>query len=159
MTDAKLPPQDTEAEQSVLGSILIDPDALLKVADSLFPEHFYTKSHQVVYEAMLELFETRQPTDVLTLRAMLEKNGKLKAAGGVGEISALVASVPTSANIEHYANLVRDQYIKRSLITIGTKVAEMGYETKGEKAETLLENAEQLIFSITQEQTTQAFTP
>lgn len=159
MVDAKLPPQDTEAEQSVLGSILIDPDALLKVADSLFPEHFYTKSHQVVYEAMLELFETRQPTDVLTLRAQLEKNGKLKAAGGVGAISALVASVPTSANIEHYATLVRDQYIKRSLISVGTKVAEMGYETKGESAETLLENAEQLIFSITQEQTTQGFTP
>lgn len=149
MAQTRVPPHDSEVEISVLGAILIDSDAIVDVVDFLKPEYFYTKAHQEVYSAMVGLFESRQPIDLVTLTSELKKRKVLKEIGGAEFISDLINSVPTSANIEHYGRIVADNFTKRKLITTAGSIAEHAFDSQ-KGVQDVLDRAEQEIFAISQ---------
>ncbi len=146
----KVPPHDIQAEKSVLGAILIDPSSVHFVLEIVKPEHFYLKDHQVILEAMTELFEQQQPIDIITLQNQLKKNGTLKKAGGVAYISELINTVPTSANAETYARIVKDLFSKRKLIELSSHMVERAFHDTGDTKQ-LLDEAETAIFSLSQQ--------
>lgn len=156
MTDIKLPPQNEEAEISILGALLIDKDAAVTVAPLLEPKHFYKPVHQLIYQAIISLYEDREPVDIVTVTDRLKKQKSLKKTGGSSYLASLVESVPTSANVEMYAKIVRDAATKRELITISSKIAEMSFDEGGEAAQ-ILDRAEQEIFSLSQKNLTRNF--
>jgi replicative DNA helicase len=146
----KVPPQDIEAEKSVLGALLMDSSAMNTVAEFLREEHFYKREHQVIYGACLSLFEKQQPIDVVTLKNQLQHDGNLKTTGGSSYLSELINSVPTSAYVEHYAVIVKNHYTKRRLIELGSKTVEKAFDDKGD-VKKLLDNAEMEIFALAQQ--------
>ena len=154
----RLPPQNLEAERSVLGALLIDKDAIVKVAEFLRPEHFYKDAHGQIYAAILSLYEKREPADMITVPDELKKKKLLGKVGGVGYLSELAASVPTAANIEYYARIVRDNFIKRELIASASRIAEMGYE-EGTECAQLIDQAEQTLFQVSQDFLHEHFVP
>lgn len=156
--EGKLPPQNIEAEQSVLGSLLLDKDAIVKVAESLKPDHFYREQHAEIYRAILVLYEKRQPADLVTVTDILKKNNKLEIAGGSSYLTTLVNSVPTSAHIEHYANIVREAATKRYLIGAAAKITEEAFRPDIEVRD-LLDHSEQNLFGISQDNLKQNFVP
>src|SRR3989344_5528624 len=113
----KLPPQNVDAEQSCLGSLLIDKDAIVKIADDLKPGHFYRDSHADIYRAILSLYEKRLPPDLVTVTDELKRVDKFELIGGSGYLTTLVNTVPTSAHVEHYAQIVKEAATKRALIS------------------------------------------
>jgi replicative DNA helicase len=145
----RVPPQNVEAERSILGAILLDKDAIIKVADVITHEDFYDSRHGIVYEAMANLFEKRMPIDIVTLSELLENAGKIKQVGGSGYLAEIVNNTPSAANIAYYAQIVRDKAILRRLISAGANITELGYEEDGEISE-VLDSAEQSLFSISQ---------
>ncbi len=149
MPDPKIPPHDDNAETSVLGSILVDKDAIAEVVDLLRPEHFYKDINSFVYDAMLSLFEKHEPVDLVTVSSELKKKGKYKDVGGASYLSELVNSIATSANIESYARLVVDDYTKRRLISTASKISERAYQETSD-VKRLMDTAETEIFSISQ---------
>ncbi|MCA9391701.1 replicative DNA helicase [candidate division WWE3 bacterium] len=157
-TDVKLPPQNIEAEQSVLGALLIDQDAVIKIADTLKPEHFYRGSHKKIYEAILSLYERREPADVVTVSGELLQQKILDEIGGEGYLAELVSQVPTAANIGSYANIVRDIALRRSLISVASELNEEAYGG-GRSVRELLEEVESRIFSLSQINLTRHFVP
>lgn len=156
--EAKIPPQNVEAEQSVLGSLLIDKDSIIKIAQDLRPEHFYREQHAEIYRAILTLFEKRQPADLVTVTDVLKKNNALELAGGAGYLSGLVNSVPTSAHIENYANIVKEAATKRALIAAAAKITQEAFQEKIEIKD-LLDSSEQSLFGISQQHLKQNFIP
>ncbi len=146
----KVPPHDLEAERSVLGAILIDSSAINLVAEFLKPEHFYDPTHQLIFQAMLSLFEKQQPIDIVTLVNQLKTEGNLKKIGGKGYLSDLIDTVPTSANIEKYGQIVKDHYTKRKLIEISSRTVEKAFDEQAE-VKNLLDGVETEIFSLSQE--------
>jgi replicative DNA helicase len=142
----KLLPQNIEAECGVLGSILIDPEAIVQVADFLRPEDFYRDAHRILYEVALQLYERHEPADFITLCDELERLGKLEEVGGASYVSSLINQVPTSGNIEYYGRIVERTAILRRLIHAAGQIAAIAYE-EGD-AELALDKAEQLIFEI-----------
>ncbi len=149
MSDPKVPPHDETAEDSTLGSILIDRDALAEIVDFLRPEHFYKEVNGWIYDAMLSLFEKHEPVDVVTVKSELKKKGKYKEAGGSAYLSDLVNVVPTAANVVTYARLVQDAYTKRRLISASANITSSAFDEKGD-VKTILDHAEAEIFSISQ---------
>ncbi|MFI5205442.1 MAG: DnaB-like helicase N-terminal domain-containing protein, partial [Candidatus Paceibacterales bacterium] len=113
----RVPPQDIEAEKSIIGAVLLDRDAVIAVAQVLKPDHFYKQSHSDIYRAIFNLFERREPIDLVTLTAELKSKGKFDDVGGAAYLAELAAGVPTAANIAQYAQIVRHHFIKRQLIT------------------------------------------
>lgn len=158
MSETKIPPQKIEAEQSVLGSLLIDKDAIVKVAESLRPEHFYRNSHAEIFKAVLALYERREPSDLVTVSDELKDRKKLKDIGGDAYLADLVNSVPTSAHIESYAQIVKDCFVRRELILTATGMSEAAYEGF-QPVSTLLDETEQKIFSISHKHLTRHFVP
>ncbi len=144
----KLLPQNIEAECGVLGSIIIDPEAVVLVADFLQPEDFYRDAHRTVYEVILQLYEQREPADFITICDELERLSKLEQVGGASYITSLINQVPTSGNVEYYGRIVERTAILRRLIHAAGEIAATAYE-EGD-ADTALNKAEQLIFSIGQ---------
>jgi len=149
MSINKLPPQDVEVERSVLGSILIDADSIVKVAELLRPESFYENKHKVVYEAMQTLYEKRQPIDAVTLASQLKKMKQMTQAGGVSYIAQLSNSVSTAANITQYAQMVADYYTKRQLIALSGEVSELAFD-ESKEAPDVMDLAEERIFSLSE---------
>ncbi len=146
----KLPPQNIEAEQSLLGALLIDRDAIVQIAEILEPHNFYrTDTHGQIFAAMKTLFERREPIDLVTLTEELKKNGALDKIGGSAYLAQLVNLVPTSAHVARYAAIIKQHAIRRQLISHSTKLIEKAYDEGGEVAE-LLEEAEAGIFSLSQ---------
>ncbi|HLL60824.1 MAG TPA: replicative DNA helicase [Candidatus Nitrosocosmicus sp.] len=145
----KVPPHDIVAEKSVLGGILIDPPAIGLVVEILASDHFYEPRHQMIFLSMLGLYEKRQPVDVVTLSAELKSSGDLKKIGGTPYLSELIEIVPTSANIIHYARIVKNQHIKRRLITMSSHLVEKSMDETGD-VKNLLNTAETEIFSLSQ---------
>lgn len=145
----KIPPHDEQAEKSVLGGILIDSNALLTVAEILQPRHFYFNQHAKIYSAILGLFDKSKPIDVVTVAAELKEQGTLKTVGGSKYLSDLIETVPTSAYVKHYAEIVKDTYIKRSLISMASSLVEHSFDEKGNVTD-LLNQAETDIFSLSQ---------
>jgi replicative DNA helicase len=145
----RIPPHSLEAERSVLGSILIDKDAALVVAEFLRPEHFYDPIHEKVYGVMLSLYEERVPIDVVTVADKLKKDKNLSKVGGRSYLAKLTLATPTSAHAEHYGRIVKDLSAKRELIKAASKITELAFEEGGETSE-VLDRAEQEVFSLSQ---------
>src|SRR3989344_9384024 len=108
-TSGKITPQDLDAERSIIGAILLDSDAIVSVAQSLKPEHFYKESHGDIVKAMFQLFEKREPIDLVTLTSQLKKNNKLDKVGGAAFISEIASGVPTAAHVTQYAQIIRSE--------------------------------------------------
>jgi replicative DNA helicase len=147
----KLPPQNNEAEQSVLGAILIENEALLKAIEIIHPENFYRESHRLIFRSMIELFEKNEPTDLITLTEHLRKKNNLEEVGGASYLTTLCEQIPTAANIEYYAKIVKEKAVLRRLIYCATEIATRGYSNQDEVGE-LLDFAEKSIFDITEDQ-------
>ena len=147
--DLRLPPQSEESEIAVLGSILIDNDALLQVSEFLKPEHFYNPSNAIIYEVMLFLYDNRSAIDIVTVSERLRQLKFLKKIGGRTYLSKLANEVPTSANIESYGQIIKSLSAKRELISASAKISENAFNEKLEANE-LLDMAEQEIFTLTQ---------
>lgn len=158
MADLKIPPHDNVAEQSVLGAVLIDKDAMVDVSEFLRPEHFYMDANAAIFSAMLGLYEAHEPLDVVSVTAQLKKDGTLKRVGGASYVSELLNVVPTSAHAQKYARIIQEQYTKRRLIELGARVTELAFKEQGDAKE-ILDNAEQEIFAISQQTTKQDFVP
>src|SRR3989338_3914863 len=154
----KLPPQNIEAEKSLIGSLLLDKEAINKVADSLQPEDFYSRAHQIIYEGMFKLFERREPIDLLSLSNILEESGQLDIIGGVGYLTSLVNSVPTAAHVANYAKIVERKKTLRDMIDTAHHIIELGFR-EDEDVEQLLDQAEQKIFAVSQKSIQQTFEP
>lgn len=153
-----LPPQDIEAEQSVLGALLLDRNAIHKVADLLAPEDFYRPEHKTVYEAVLNLYEKQEPIDILSVSAKLKEIEKLEAIGGRSYLMTLVNSVPTASHVAHYAEIVHKKSILRGLIDKSYEISELAKQ-EDKEIDWLLDEAEQKIFSISKNSLKQDFTP
>jgi len=158
MTVDRLPPQNIEAEQSVLGSLLIDRDAIIKIAPFLHPEDFYRETHGQIYAAILDLHERRQPADIVTLSDELERRGQLEAVGGSAYLTSLINSVPTSIHVEYYAHIVERTAILRRLIEAAGKIAALAYE-EAEDVDVVVDRAEQILFDVSQRRVSRGLTP
>ena len=154
----KLPPQNIEAEKSVLGALMIDKNAIIKVADFLQPIDFYKKNHQEIYKIILELFEKNEAIDLLSVSARLKEKKLLEEIGGNSYLTELINSVPTAAHILSHARTIQRKRILRNLIEAGQEINLMGYNEE-EDVDLLLDKAEQKIFSIAQKSLTQNFIP
>ncbi len=158
MSSQRLPPQDVDAENSLLSAILIDPDAIIKVADSINPESFYDPSNKIVYEAIETLYEKRQPIDAITLTNQLKKMKKLQEIGGAAHLAELSSVLSTAANVVEYAKVVTDAAIKRRLISIAGEMSEKAFDPSIEAAD-VMDLAEQHVFAISQDSGSQSFSP
>lgn len=158
MANPSVPPHDDVAEQSVLGAVLLDKDAMIDVAEFLRPAFFYKESHARIYEAMMALYEAHEPIDVVSVTAQLKKDGTLKAAGGASYLSDLVNTVPTSAHAARYGRIIQENFTKRQLIDLGAKLTQMAFKEEGSARE-IVDHAEQEIFAVSQEATKRDFVP
>jgi replicative DNA helicase len=154
----RVPPHNFEAEQSFLGSLMLDKDAIIKVADLVRVKDFYKDDHNAIYEAMLELYEEREPIDVLSLSNKLEEKNLLDRVGGSSYLASLVNTVPSASNIVHYAKVVQKKATLRRLINAAAKIVEMGYD-ESEDIQKVLDEAEQTIFKVSQKYIKQDFIP
>ncbi len=152
----RTPPQSIEAERGVLGSMLIEPEAIPHALTVLQPEDFYRDAHRAIYEAMLALFERSEPIDLVTLSEEVRKSGRLDAVGGVAYLTSLAAGVPTAAHVERYAQMVRDRSLARQVIRAGTEIVARGFDPQL-PAEELLDEAEAKIFQIAQNRSTRSY--
>lgn len=152
----KIAPQNLEAEEAVLGSILIDKNAIFKVADLLTPKDFYMPANEIIYEAVMELFEKHKPIDILSLRGSLEEKGLLKDVGGSSYLAELTNQVATASHVDHYAKIIKEKKVLRDLIKASAEISEDAFEPSLE-IEDLLDNIEQKILSISQKSLPQNF--
>ena len=154
----RIPTHSVEAEQSVLGSILLDKEAMISVSETLVPEDFYKEAHKVIYESMLKLYNSQSEIDLITLTDELRDQGYLDDIGGIAYITSLSTVVPTTSNIKYYVNIVKEKSISRQLISAANDIINLGYDGSA-KVEYVLENAEKKIFDISQERATNDFQP
>lgn len=153
-----LPPQNIEAEQSVLGSILIDKDAIVRISDIIKPDDFYKGSHAVIFEAMQELYEKREPIDVLSLSNRIEEKGQLDQIGGRSYLVSVANTVPSAAHVENYAQIVQKKATLRRLLEAAHEITNLSSQMS-EDTEALLDKAEQKIFAISQKYLKKKFLP
>lgn len=154
----KIPPQNLDAEQSVLGAMLIDKEAVLKVIEILKPEDFYRDANGHIFEAIINLFDKGEAVDLITLSEELRQTGLLDQIGGIAYVAGLANSVPTSANVEYYAKIVEEKSLLRQMISVSTKMARLGYDAD-EEISILLDRAEQMVFELTQRKSQTGFVP
>lgn len=154
----KIPPHSKEAEISVIGSLLLDKDAIIAVAEFLQPEHFYDNRNSRIFRAILELYNERSPIDVVTVSEKLKKAKDFADVGGLSYLGELVNQVPTSAHVEHYGRIVKEAATKRTLMSAATRLAELSFD-EGTSADELLDRAEQEVFSLTQKALPRSFLP
>lgn len=145
----KLPPQNIEAEKSLLGSLLLDKESINRVADLVKAGDFYGRNHQMIFEGILKLYEKREPIDLMTLSNALREASQLDTIGGVGYLTSLVNSVPTSAHVVNYATIVQRKKVLRDLIDSAHSIIGLGYQEE-ENVEELLDQAEQKLFAVSQ---------
>jgi len=155
-TAVRMPPQNLEAEMSVLGSLMLDKNAVLQTADVLTPEDFYRRTHQIIYEAMFELFKKNEPIDILSVSARLKEKGQLDDVDGHAYLAQLVNSVPTASNIGHYAEIVRQKSLRRRLIEASNQIQELGYQEE-QNIEDVIDRSEKTIFGISTKSLKQRF--
>jgi len=154
--EGRLPPQNIEAEQSVLGSLMLDKDAIIRVADVLKSDDFYRGIHTNIYQVMLELYDKNEPIDLLSLTNRLEEKKQLEEIGGASYLTSLVNLVPTAAHVVHYAKIVKHKKVLRDLIETSDQITQLSYQ-EPEDVENLVDTAEQKIFSISQQSIGQKF--
>ena len=158
MSIDRLPPQSIEAEQSVLGALLIDKDAVIEVADFLRPEDYYRGHHGTIYSAVLDLYERREPVDLVTVSEVLERRGQLDAVGGSAYLTSLINLTPTAVNSVHYGRIVERKAVLRNLISAAGRIAGIGYEDGSDVAESV-DRAEQELFAVSQKRVEAGFSP
>jgi len=154
--DPKIPPHDEDAERLLLGALLIDKDAIVKVAEFLRPEHFYRDAHAKIYGVILDLYEKREPTDLVTVTSKIKKAKILEQVGGASYLTELADSVSTSSHVEHYGRMVHDTAVKRNLISASSQIAELGYK-EDLPLEELLDKAESSLFAVSQARAKEGF--
>jgi replicative DNA helicase len=154
----RVPPQNIEAEESVLGSMMIESDAVLTAAEILIPEDFYKENHRIVYRRMMEMSEAQEAIDMVTLSDKLRATQELEKVGGMAELARLANFVPTAANVEYYAKIVAEKAVMRRLIGAATEIAASAYRGS-EELDQLLDRAEQEIFQVAQRRTRQGYVP
>jgi replicative DNA helicase len=152
----RLPPQNLDSEQAVLGSILIDRDAIVEVADFLHPEDFYRQAHGRIFEAMLGLFEHREPIDVVTVAEALERDGQLETVGGASYLSTLGNDTPTAVHVTQYGRIVERKAVLRRLISAAGKIAAIGYED-GPDIQESIDRSEAELFAVSQRRSGESF--
>ena len=155
-TLGKIPPQNIEAEQSVLGCMLLDKEVVPIIAEILKPEDFYREDHKVIFESIMDLFERAEPVDLITVSDQLKSRGVLQNVGGLEYLTNIAASVPTTANARHYAQIVEEKSMLRKLIKASSYIMNLGYESSEEIA-VVLDRAEKSIFDLLQRKSTQGF--
>lgn len=156
MALTKIPPHNKDAEESVLGALLIDRNALTLIADTLKPEHFYDPSRGAIYEAVLDLFQRREPVDLLTLADQLKKRKLLTKVGGSAYLASLAEQVPTTAHVQSYAKMIKDTYIKRQMVGISAVFQELAFD-ESSTLEEILDQVEQKVFSLSQQNIEKGF--
>jgi replicative DNA helicase len=156
MTNPKIPPQNIEAEESVLGALMIDKNAIVNVADTLIAEDFYKPAHTSIYQAILKLYEKQQPIDILSVTSELKGNDVLSKIGGSTYLSKLINSVPTASHVAHYAKIVKEKKILRDLINASAEITENAFKPDDD-LEAVLDEIEKKIFSISQKSVSQRF--
>jgi replicative DNA helicase len=154
----RVPPQNIEAEASLLGSILIEKDAVIKVADIVTPDDFYVSANGLIFAAIMDLYEARQPIDIVSLSSKLSDAGELERMGGAAYITELTNAVPTSAHVVHYAGIVAHKATLRRLIAAASNISGLGYDEQT-PLDQLLDRAEQTIFEVSQKNLKQNFIP
>jgi replicative DNA helicase len=152
-----VPPHNYEAEESVLGGILIDADSLMKVADLIEPDDFYRDRHGLVYTAMIDLYQKSEPIDVLSVINRLKEKKQLDTVGGETAIAHLATVVPTAGNLIHYAHIVRKSATLRRLISAASSISELGFD-EAEEVDVVLDRAEQTLFAVSQNSSQYSFT-
>lgn len=156
LSSHKIPPQNLEAEQSVLGGILIENEAINKVMEILAPDDFYRDGHRKIYAALINLSERDEPADLITITNELRNKDQLDAIGGASYLASLIDSVPTAANIEYYARIVREKAVLRKLIETSTEIITQSYQDRGD-VENFLDEAEKSIFEISERRVRPSF--
>ncbi|MCL6617544.1 MAG: replicative DNA helicase [Anoxybacillus ayderensis] len=152
----RLPPQNIEAEQAVLGAILLEPSALTTASEILIPEDFYRAAHQKIFRTMLQLSDRGEPVDLVTVTSELADANALEEIGGVSYLTELANAVPTAANVQYYAKIVEEKSILRRLIRTATSIAQDGY-TREDEVEDVLNEAERKILEVSQRKNTSGF--
>jgi len=152
----KLPPQNLEAESSILGGILLENDAINTVVEAVTPDDLYRESHRKIFRAMIDLWDRNEPVDLITLSDQLKAKGELDVVGGSAYLAELASQVPTAANVGYYAQIVREKAILRRLVQAATDIATRGLEERGE-VEDFLDDAERVIFDISEKRVTSSF--
>jgi replicative DNA helicase len=156
LSSHKLPPQNIEAEESILGGILIENEAINRVTEILDPDDFYRDAHRKIFNALINLSERDEPADLITLTNELRKTDQLDSIGGASYLTSLIDSVPTAANIEYYAKIVKEKAILRKLIQTSTEIITQSYEDRGD-VEVFLDEAERAIFEISEKRVRPSF--
>jgi replicative DNA helicase len=154
----RMPPQDVDAEQSVLGSMLISKDAIADVTETVKGHDFYRPAHETIFDAILDLYGRGEPADPVTVAAELNRRGELVKIGGAPYLHTLSASVPIAANAGYYAEIVREKAILRRLVDAGTKIAQLGYAGEGQVDDTV-DRAQAEIYAITEKRTSEDYVP
>ena len=154
----RVPPQNIEAEQAVLGAMLLEREAIAKVMEKLRSEDFYREAHKVIFNAMLELYNRNEAVDLVTVTEVLKKNGKLEDVGGIAYVTSLANSVPTAANVVYHAGIVEEKSILRQLVRSATEIAELGYEGS-EDVSDIIDSAEKKILDISNRKKDTDFVP
>lgn len=154
----KIPPQNTEAEQCLLGCLMLDKDAIIKVIDFIKPEDFYKGSHQDIYQTMTDLYSKSDPIDILSVSAKLKERNKIDDIGGSSYLTSLINTVPTASHVASYAKIVRQKKILRDLISASEEISLSAFD-QAEEVDNLLDKAEKAIFGIGQRSLSQTFVP
>lgn len=147
---SRIPPHSVESEQSILGSIILDKDAIITVAETINPSDFYKEAHKIIYESMLKLNSNNEPIDLITLIEELRKEGHLDNIGGISYLTSLSTIVPTTSNVKYYANIVKEKSVMRQLIKASNEIINLGYDASTD-VQDILDKAEKNIFDISQE--------
>lgn len=157
MIEERVPPQNIEAEQAVLGAMLIDKEAIAKATEVLSADDFYREAHRVIFSAMLELYNKNEAVDMVTVTEILKRDNKLEDIGGIAYITSLANVVLTAANVKYHADIVAEKSVLRQLVRVSTEIAAMGYEAN-EDVGTLLDTAESRILEISNRKKKNDFT-
>lgn len=156
LQNLRVPPHNEDAERSLLGSILLDRDAIVQIAELTRPDHFYFQKHQAIYEAMLQLYEERSAIDVVTVTNQLKKQKQLKIVGGTAYVAGLSTTVPTAAHVVEYAKIIKNLFVKRTLISLSAEMNELAFDESKEVPD-ILDRAEQEIFALSHSHANKGF--
>ncbi|MCF6276663.1 MAG: replicative DNA helicase [Candidatus Magasanikbacteria bacterium] len=155
----RIPPQNLDAEKSLIGSILVDPNAMLKIADMIEADDFYKRAHAKIFESISELYSKNEPVDLLVLSNKLEEKGILENIGGKSYLAQLSNSVPTSSHAKHYAEIIKRKATLRKLSEVSEKISDLVFGEETDDVEAVLDNAQQLMYGVTEKHLKQNFSP
>jgi replicative DNA helicase len=155
----RLPPQNLEAEQSVLGAMMLSKDAMADVIETVRADDFYKPAHETIFDVTVKLYNSGNPVDALTVSAELQRDGSISRIGGAEYLHTLIAMVPSAASAGYYARLVREQSILRKLVEAGTRIASMGYEADGSQVDDIVDSAQSEIFAVTERRNSEDYLP